>query len=175
MASRDPSGQLRLWTIALRQRNLAPQRQGLGTVQVEPPEPLGGASVTFAHLSSNRRGELLVQSGSLEEAVRRLRHAPELSLINRGGGSLEVCEGGDLVNDFETADDTIFNNFGGSSLDVHMICYVQIADWYAFHQEQEAIMLEVMKLVEELGLGFAFPSQSIYIEQMPQPAGEIEQ
>jgi hypothetical protein len=37
-------------------------------VQVEPPEPLGGASVTFAHLSSNRRGELLVQSGSLEEA-----------------------------------------------------------------------------------------------------------
>ncbi|MBT8237092.1 MAG: hypothetical protein KJN65_00465, partial [Croceitalea sp.] len=29
------------------------------------------------------------------------------------GGSLEVCDGGDLVNDFETADDSIFNNFGG--------------------------------------------------------------
>jgi hypothetical protein len=67
-ASRDPSGQLRLWTIALRQRNLAPQRQGLGAVQVEPPQPLGDSAVTFAHLSSNRRGELLVQSGSLEEA-----------------------------------------------------------------------------------------------------------
>ncbi|WP_350294041.1 PKD domain-containing protein, partial [uncultured Croceitalea sp.] len=30
-----------------------------------------------------------------------------------GGGSLEVCDGGDLVNDFEAADDSIFNNFGG--------------------------------------------------------------
>ena len=37
---------------------------------------------------------------------------------NSGGnggdeGSLEACEGGDLVNDFEAADDSIFNNFGG--------------------------------------------------------------
>ncbi|MEM8927253.1 MAG: PKD domain-containing protein [Bacteroidota bacterium] len=29
------------------------------------------------------------------------------------GGSLEVCDGGELVNDFETADDSIFSNFGG--------------------------------------------------------------
>ncbi|MFD2585936.1 carbohydrate binding domain-containing protein [Croceitalea marina] len=34
---------------------------------------------------------------------------------NTGGdsGSLEACDGGELVNDFETADDSIFNNFGG--------------------------------------------------------------
>jgi MscS family membrane protein len=69
----------------------------------------------------------------------------------------------------------LFNNFGGSSLDVQLICYIHIADWYEFNQEQEAIMLQVMELVEELGLGFAFPSQSIYIEQMPQPSGSIEQ
>ncbi|SBO41825.1 hypothetical protein [Cyanobium sp. NIES-981] len=67
-ASRDPSGQLRLWTIGLRQRNLAPLARGLGAIQIAPPQPLGPAAVTFAHLSSNRRGELLVQSGSLEEA-----------------------------------------------------------------------------------------------------------
>ncbi|MFK7814140.1 MAG: PKD domain-containing protein [Maribacter sp.] len=30
-----------------------------------------------------------------------------------GGNSLEVCDGGDLVNDFEASDDSIFNNFGG--------------------------------------------------------------
>ena len=29
------------------------------------------------------------------------------------GGSLEACSGGELVNDFETADNSIFNNFGG--------------------------------------------------------------
>src|SRR6056297_942262 len=30
-----------------------------------------------------------------------------------GGGSLSVCDGGELVNDFETSDDSIFSNFGG--------------------------------------------------------------
>ncbi|MBT8205312.1 MAG: PKD domain-containing protein, partial [Eudoraea sp.] len=28
-------------------------------------------------------------------------------------GSIEACDGGDLVNDFETDDDSIFSNFGG--------------------------------------------------------------
>ena len=32
---------------------------------------------------------------------------------NMNGNTLEECDGGDLVNDFETADDSIFNNFGG--------------------------------------------------------------
>ncbi|MGB5190332.1 MAG: hypothetical protein WBN54_09770, partial [Robiginitalea sp.] len=30
-----------------------------------------------------------------------------------GDNPLEACEGGELVNDFESADDSIFNNFGG--------------------------------------------------------------
>ncbi|MFD2588079.1 hypothetical protein ACFSQJ_14125, partial [Croceitalea marina] len=30
-----------------------------------------------------------------------------------GGSALEACDGGELVNDFEAADDSIFNNFGG--------------------------------------------------------------
>ena len=34
------------------------------------------------------------------------------TMTGGGGGSLDDC-GGDLVNDFETSDDSIFNNFGG--------------------------------------------------------------
>ena len=30
-----------------------------------------------------------------------------------GGNTLETCMGGELINDFETADDSIFSNFGG--------------------------------------------------------------
>src|SRR6056297_111309 len=35
------------------------------------------------------------------------------STSGEGGGSLDVCDGGELVNDFETSDDSIFSNFGG--------------------------------------------------------------
>src|SRR6056297_2692042 len=35
------------------------------------------------------------------------------STSGEGGGSLSVCDGGELVNDFETSDDSIFSNFGG--------------------------------------------------------------
>ena len=39
----------------------------------------------------------------------------DLALYSSGntGGSLEACTGGELVNDFETADNSIFSNFGG--------------------------------------------------------------
>ncbi len=51
-----------------------------------------------------------------------------------------------------------------SSLDVRVICNVLIRDWTAFAMETEAINLAVIEIVERLGLQFAFPSQSLYIE-----------
>ena len=42
-----------------------------------------------------------------------------------------------------------------------------IADWNAYTAETEAINLEVMDIVESMGLGFAFPSTSVYIESVP--------
>ncbi|MAU10063.1 MAG: hypothetical protein CL607_09600 [Anaerolineaceae bacterium] len=68
-----------------------------------------------------------------------------------------------------------FVRFGGSSLDIRIICYVFIADWNAYTAETEAINLEVMDIVESMGLGFAFPSTSVYIESVPkskQPAAK---
>ncbi|MCB9458081.1 MAG: mechanosensitive ion channel family protein [Anaerolineaceae bacterium] len=62
-----------------------------------------------------------------------------------------------------------FVRFGGSSLDIRIICYVFLADWNAYTAETEAINLEVMDIVESMGLGFAFPSTSVYIESVPQP------
>lgn len=60
-----------------------------------------------------------------------------------------------------------FVEFGASSLDVIVICFVGIADWGQFTAKKAEINLQIMELVEELGLSFAFPSQSIYIENMP--------
>lgn len=60
-----------------------------------------------------------------------------------------------------------FVEFGGSSLDVLVVCQVLLADWGEFTARKEELYLDIMEIVEQLGLGFAFPSQSVYIENMP--------
>jgi hypothetical protein len=89
-ASRQADGQLRLWRIPLRQHNLVPIQAGgpnqpgthrRGTAVAGDPEPLRSGPVLFAHYSSNRRGDLLIQSGQLDPGS----SATELRL--NGGGS----------------------------------------------------------------------------------------
>lgn len=65
LVSPSPAGQ-QIWRIPLRQRNLAPASQGLAPVQAQAPIALGDGRALFAHLSSNRRGDLLIQSGGPE-------------------------------------------------------------------------------------------------------------
>ena len=60
-----------------------------------------------------------------------------------------------------------FVAFSGSSLDVRVICQVLLSDWREFSAKQEDVLLQIMGIVERLGIDFAFPSRSIYIESMP--------
>ncbi len=59
-----------------------------------------------------------------------------------------------------------FVDFNSSSLDVRVICQVLLADWREFTALKEALLLEIMGIAEELDISFAFPSRSIYIEDM---------
>ena len=63
-----------------------------------------------------------------------------------------------------------FVAFNSSSLDVRIICQVLLSDWREFTAKQESVFLEIMGIVERLGIGFAFPSRSIYIETLPENA-----
>ena len=60
-----------------------------------------------------------------------------------------------------------FVEFNASSLDVRIICQVLLADWREFTALKESVFLDIMGIVEGLGIDFAFPSRSIYIESMP--------
>lgn len=60
-----------------------------------------------------------------------------------------------------------FQSFGASSLDILVRCYIFISDWAEFQAEKELINLEIMNIVDDLGLSMAFPSQSLYIENLP--------
>jgi len=60
-----------------------------------------------------------------------------------------------------------FVDFNSSSLDVRIICQILFADWREYTARKETLLLEIMDIVEDLGISFAFPSRSIYIEDMP--------
>ena len=65
-----------------------------------------------------------------------------------------------------------FVEFADSSLNVRVICQVLLADWREFTAKQEEVLLAIMGIVEDLGIDFAFPSRSIYIESMPEYDGD---
>ena len=68
-----------------------------------------------------------------------------------------------------------FVDFSSSSLDVRIICQVLLADWREFAARKESVYLEIMGVVERLGIEFAFPSRSVYIESAPGNDASSEQ
>jgi len=60
-----------------------------------------------------------------------------------------------------------FDTFGDSSLNIFIYTFTKTANWETYLDIKEDINLKIMKIVEDNGSSFAFPSQSIYVEQMP--------
>ncbi len=63
------------------------------------------------------------------------------------------------------------DNFNASSIDFIIYCFTKTTDWGEYLRVKENFALKVKEIVEEkAGTGFAFPSQSIYIESVPDNA-----
>ncbi len=60
-----------------------------------------------------------------------------------------------------------FDNFGPFSLDVFIYCFTVTTNWAEFLQVKQDFQLKIMRAVHELGLSFAFPTQSLHIESIP--------
>jgi MscS family membrane protein len=56
--------------------------------------------------------------------------------------------------------------FNASSVDINLYYFTKTTDWVTWRSIIEEHMLAFMKIVEEAGSSFAFPSQSIYVEGM---------
>ena len=57
-----------------------------------------------------------------------------------------------------------FNNFSESSLDILVMFYLEAQDASTELTEREAILLQIMDLMNEIGVGFAFPTRTLQIE-----------
>ncbi|MFZ1536867.1 MAG: mechanosensitive ion channel family protein [Chromatiaceae bacterium] len=67
-----------------------------------------------------------------------------------------------------TIDDPLrvrFVGFGDYSLNVAIRAYIRTSSFNEFLAIQEDLLLRIMKLVEEAGTGFAFPSQTLYLSR----------
>lgn len=60
-----------------------------------------------------------------------------------------------------------FESFGDSALNIFIYAFTNTSNWERYLNIREDIHMKIIKIVEENGSGFAFPSQSIYLEQTP--------
>lgn len=58
-----------------------------------------------------------------------------------------------------------FLKFGAYSLDIELFCYILTSDYAEFLRIQEELLLRVMEIVRKHDSDFAFPSQTLYVEQ----------
>ena len=56
-----------------------------------------------------------------------------------------------------------FKEFGASSLDIDVMAWFQVPTWDDFQVCREHVLLEFMRVVEQAGTSFAFPTQTVHI------------
>ncbi len=57
--------------------------------------------------------------------------------------------------------------FNDSSIDIMVYCFTKTTNWGEWLEIKEQLALALKTIVEEAGTGFAFPSQSVYVEVLP--------
>jgi len=65
------------------------------------------------------------------------------------------------------------DSFSDSSIDMLVQAFTETNDWGEYLKIKEDLAVKIIKIVEGNKAGFAFPSQSIYIESLPNEKAEI--
>jgi len=60
-----------------------------------------------------------------------------------------------------------FNDFGDSALKIFIYAFTHTSQWDRYLDIREDIHLKIIQIVEKNGSSFAFPSQSLYVESLP--------
>ena len=59
-----------------------------------------------------------------------------------------------------------FTGFGTYSLDILIYCFTVTTSWQEYMNAQEEFLLKIMLKIEELGLEFAFPTQTLHLNNL---------
>ncbi len=64
-----------------------------------------------------------------------------------------------------------FNEMGASSLNVMFYIFFDVPTWSEELHARHEVLLSVVELAEELGVNFAFPTQTLHVETFPEKKG----
>ncbi|MBN2711123.1 MAG: mechanosensitive ion channel family protein [Planctomycetes bacterium] len=60
-----------------------------------------------------------------------------------------------------------FNALAASSLDIMLYVFWKVPNWPTELQEKQRLFIDIMRLAQRLGIDFAFPTQTLHIESVP--------
>lgn len=66
----------------------------------------------------------------------------------------------------------VLDKFDDSSINILIYCFSKTIIWGDFLQVKQDVMMKIIEILENNGVGFAFPSQSLYVEKIPDFKGE---
>lgn len=79
--------------------------------------------------------------------------------------------------DFAPADEVAsfvrVDKFNDSSIDLMLYCFTKTTNWGEWLEIKEKLAYAIKEIVENAGTGFAFPSQSLYLESLPEDTPEL--
>ena len=82
----------------------------------------------------------------------------------------------DFANDGSDYFKTTFvriDSFSDSSIDMLIQCFTKHDEWDLFIAVKEKLAIKIKEIVENEKAGFAFPSQSVYVETLPSDKSEV--
>jgi MscS family membrane protein len=62
-----------------------------------------------------------------------------------------------------------FNSFGDSGLEVLLYCFVRTPDWATELRERHRLLIDILRLANELSVEFAFPTRTLHMVQGEMP------
>ncbi len=65
------------------------------------------------------------------------------------------------------------DSFSDSSIDILLYCFTKTTEWGEYLKIKEDLAYRIMEIVEGAGAGFAFPSQSLYVEAVAADRPEV--
>ncbi|MEM8866167.1 MAG: mechanosensitive ion channel domain-containing protein, partial [Planctomycetota bacterium] len=63
-----------------------------------------------------------------------------------------------------------FNDYGASALEILLVVYFEVPDWPTELRERHRLLADILRLAKKLGIGFAFPTQTVHLHR-GEPAG----
>ncbi len=62
-----------------------------------------------------------------------------------------------------------FNDYGAHCLEVMVYFFVKVKTWAEELRERHNVFLEILRLAKEIGVDFAFPTQTLHVDSLPEP------